>query len=294
MQVWEYSDRDSHFCQLVQHLAQAVCSTPAGKSTTAMKASKAMKTTKAMKASKVKTTKAMKATKNAKTTRQASKAMKAMKAMKTTKAMAAKKTDIEEKPIATQSSHTQWIPAWQSGKHGGGWTICGRRLQSKMIATFCYKNYTKSMIAYDIRNVIDTMKNPHLFEEMHLSGTEKSVPLLPEWTRAGISEVVSARALCTPKSTFFCGDVLLSMQNGSMSAGRAIAFLRITQGLPRQRGRELRYLALLENMQKIVGAIYTLSGGDPVLNQPVIFFASVPFRRIDATFHLALPIVLPV
>ena len=134
MQVWEYSDRDSHFCQLVQHLAQAVCSTPAGKSTTAMKASKAMKTTKAMKASKVKTTKAskaskamkaMKATKSAKTTRQASKAMKAMKAMKTTKAMAAKKTDIEEKPIATQSSHTQWIPAWQSGKHGGGWTICG-------------------------------------------------------------------------------------------------------------------------------------------------------------------------
>ena len=166
--------------------------------------------------------------------------------------------------------------------------------QSKMIATFCYKNYTKSMIAYDIRNVTARMKNPHLFEEMHLSGTEKSVPLLPEWTRAGISEVVSARALCTPKSTFFCGDVLLSMQNGSMSAGRAIAFLRITQGLPRQRGRELRYLALLENMQKIVGAIYTLSGGDPVLTKPAIFFASVPFRRVDATFHLALPTVLPV
>ena len=134
MQVWEYSDRDSHFCQLVQHLAQAVCNTPAGKSTTAMKASKAMKTTKAMKASKVKTTKAskaskamkaMKATKSAKTTRQASKAMKAMKAMKTTKAMAAQEKPIEEKPIATQSSYTQWIPAWQSGKQGEDWTMCG-------------------------------------------------------------------------------------------------------------------------------------------------------------------------
>ena len=73
--------------------------------------------------------KAMKATKSAKTTRQASKAMKAMKAMKTTKAMAAKKTDIEEKPIATQTSHTQWIPAYQTGKLGGGWSMSGLEIR---------------------------------------------------------------------------------------------------------------------------------------------------------------------
>ena len=98
----------------------------------AMKDMKAMKTTKAMQAMKVK---AMKASIDtiAKTTTKAMKAMKAMKALKTTKAMKAKKTTIDEsidnekqqqdKP--KQSSHTQWIPAWQSGKQGGDWTICG-------------------------------------------------------------------------------------------------------------------------------------------------------------------------
>ena len=61
----------------------------------------------------------MKASKAMKTTKGAKQAMKAMKATK------GAKQAIEETPIATQTSHTQWIPAWQSGKLGGGWSICG-------------------------------------------------------------------------------------------------------------------------------------------------------------------------
>ena len=155
---------------------------------------------------------------------------------------------------------------------------------SKKICDFAYRNCSKTMLAYDVKNMEAIAAKSINFHEIHMIGNIKALDSLVG-ASLGIQLFV-AKAMCTSAGTFYEKDIALCRDGGVVTVCKLDSFLNVVVN-----GRA-RFFVVAYMLTRETGAVYSANVGATSVLSPSDLVASCPFRIVGESLHVVVPSVI--